>query len=181
MFYSKSTNGFYTPEIHGDTIPADNVEISTEYHAELLQAQSDGKQIIADDDGYPIAIDPVLPVRTKESLIAEVAAKRWVVETGGIVVAGHHIATDRESQAQLISAYTSLKGALINDTPWKAADGRFTLATLTEIEPFAQAVAAHVRACFSAEQAHGEAINALTTQEELDGYDANTGWPANPA
>ncbi|MDH1506298.1 DUF4376 domain-containing protein [Aeromonas caviae] len=178
MYYSKSTGHFYNATIHGNNIPADAVEITDDDYATLLAAQSAGQQIMANDNGYPIAIDPPQPVRSKAVLLAEVATKRWAVETGGIIVAGHPIATDRESQAQLTSAYTLLKGGLIADTPWKAADGSFTLVTLAEIEPVAQAVAAHVRACFAAEQAHAEAIDALHTQDELDAYDINTGWPS---
>lgn len=177
MYYAKSTNGFYDAAIHGDSIPADAVEITSEYHAALMQAQGEGKQITSDENGSPLAIDPPQPVRTKESLLADVAAKRWEVETGGINISGAPIKTDRESQAQLTSAYTSLSGGLIVDTPWKATDGSFTLVTLAEIEPIAQAVAAHVRACFAAEQAHSEAINGLDEQAELDAYDIATGWP----
>lgn len=178
MNYSKLTGGFYDPALHGE-IPADAVEITAEQHTALMQAQSDGKQIVADDNGYPIAIDPPVPARTKAALLSDVAAKRWQVETGGIVIAGHPIATDRESVSQLNGSYGSLKNGLIADTPWKAADGSFTLVTLTELEPIAQGVAAHVRSCFAAEQAHVEAIEALYTQAELDAYDINTGWPPN--
>lgn len=177
MYYSKMTNGFYEAKIHGDDIPSDAVEISYETYAALLQAQSVGKQVAADDNGHPIAIDPPQTVRTKASLLSEVANARWQIETGGLIIADVPIATDRESQAQLISAYTSLKGGLIADTHWKAADGSFTLVTLTEIEPVAQTVAAHVRACFAAEQVHSEAISTLETQAELDAYDIHTGWP----
>lgn len=179
MRFSKLTGGFYDRSIHGDNIPSDAVEITAEYHAELLAAQSEGKQISADETGAPIAIDPPKPVRTKEALLSEVAAKRWAVETGGVIVGGSPIATDRESQAQLTSAYTSLKSGLIENTTWKAADGTFNLVTLAQIEPVAQFVAAHVRACFAAEQIHDEAIQALTTQSELDAYDINAGWPQN--
>ncbi|WP_324009742.1 DUF4376 domain-containing protein [Aeromonas dhakensis] len=177
MLYSKTTGGFYDRSIHGENIPADAVEITTNDHTALLAAQSSGQQITANENGYPVAIDPTKLVRTKTSLLAEVAAKRWQVETGGIIIAGHPIATDRESQAQLTSAYTSLKGGMIADTPWKAADGSFTLVTLTDLEPIAQAVGAHVRACFAAEQEHNESIKALQTQDELDTYNINTGWP----
>ena len=58
MFYSVQTGGFYSREIHGDNIPADAVEITTEQHAALLQGQSEGKVITADENGYPILIDP---------------------------------------------------------------------------------------------------------------------------
>lgn len=178
MHYSKSTGGFYDEAIHGTAIPDDAVEISREDHADLMLAQATGKQIVAYDDGYPIAIDPPQPVRTKVAMLGEVATKRWQVETGGIVVAGHTIATDRESQAQLNSSYTSLKNGLIEDTHWKAANGTFTIVTMAELEQVAQAVAAHVRACFAAEQAHNEAISALQTQQDLDAYDINTDWPS---
>ncbi|WP_323883138.1 DUF4376 domain-containing protein [Aeromonas hydrophila] len=176
IFYSKSTGDFYDKAIHGNAIPLDAVEITDEYFAEMLAARSSGKIVVADESGYPIAIDQSAPVRTRESLLAELAATRWQVETGGILVAGRLIATDRESQAQLISAYTLLKSGLIADTPWKAADGSFTLTTLTDLEPVAQAVGAHVRACFATEKAHAESIDAMQTQAELDAYDINNGW-----
>ena len=51
MFYSKSANGFYSREIHGDNIPADAVEITIEEHAALLDGQRQGKLIAADADG----------------------------------------------------------------------------------------------------------------------------------
>lgn len=57
MFYSKSTGGFYDIEIHGKNIPADAVEIDAAKYAELLDAQSNGKLIVADLNGFPIATD----------------------------------------------------------------------------------------------------------------------------
>lgn len=74
MYYSKQTNGFYTREIHGDNIPADAVEITPEQHAALLQGQSEGKVITADENGYPILQDPPQP--TPEQLAATVRAER---------------------------------------------------------------------------------------------------------
>ncbi|KAE9639050.1 phage tail protein [Pseudomonas sp. PB106] len=57
MFYSKSTGGFYNPAINTN-IPSDAVEITQEYWMELLNGQSSGKIIVANDDGYPVLIDP---------------------------------------------------------------------------------------------------------------------------
>jgi hypothetical protein len=57
MFYAKSTSGFYDAEIHGDNIPNDAVEITPEQHAALLNGQSNGKQIVGDENGQPILID----------------------------------------------------------------------------------------------------------------------------
>lgn len=58
MFYSESTGGFYATEIHGNNIPTDAVEIASEQHAALLEGQSEGKLITADENGFPVLIDP---------------------------------------------------------------------------------------------------------------------------
>lgn len=71
MFYSKSTGGFYSREIH-TTMPNDVVEITTEQHQELINAQSQGKVITGDADGYPIAVAPtVTPEQIKLQRITE--------------------------------------------------------------------------------------------------------------
>jgi len=42
-------------------IPAEAVEITPERHRELMEAQAAGKEIVAGEDGYPIAVDPLPP------------------------------------------------------------------------------------------------------------------------
>lgn len=72
MFYSKSTDGFYDTAIHGDNIPSDAVEITTEQHQALLEGQLQGKIIAADENGYPILVDP--PDPTPEQIVARYTA-----------------------------------------------------------------------------------------------------------
>lgn len=121
----------------------------------------------------------------KAALKNDVTALRYAKETVGITLQnGAQIKTDRESQATLNGAYTSLKEGLILDTPWKAANG-WVPVTFAEIAPIAQAVAVHVRACFAAEKTHCDAIDAITVVNgdvtaalaELSAYDISTGWP----
>jgi hypothetical protein len=73
MLYSKSTGGFYTSEIHGDNMPADVVEITTEHHAALLDGQSNGKLIAFNEAGYPFLTDPPPPA---PDTLEQVLAKR---------------------------------------------------------------------------------------------------------
>lgn len=61
MYYSQSTGGFYDTAIHGNNIPADAVEITSEQHKALIEGQSTGKVIAANDDGFPILQDPPPP------------------------------------------------------------------------------------------------------------------------
>lgn len=44
-YYSPSTGGFFATEIHGNNIPQDAIEITDEYHQELLDLQSSGNVI----------------------------------------------------------------------------------------------------------------------------------------
>jgi ABC-type cobalt transport system substrate-binding protein len=61
MKYSPSTNGFYHPDIHGNSIPADAVAVSPEEHAALLAAQARGQIIRPDENGCPVAVTPAAP------------------------------------------------------------------------------------------------------------------------
>ena len=70
-YYSKITSGFYKPEIHGNGIPADAVEISDETYRSLFAQQAEGKQIVSDADGYPIAITPPIITPTWEQIKAQ--------------------------------------------------------------------------------------------------------------
>ena len=72
MLYSKTTGGFYTVEIHGTDIPNDAIEVPDETYQSLLDGQGNGKQIGADEKGFPILVEPTsepTPPPTKEELM----------------------------------------------------------------------------------------------------------------
>lgn len=49
--YSPTTKGFYTPEVHGENIPADAVEITDAEYSALL----DGQEVVLKKTGLPAA------------------------------------------------------------------------------------------------------------------------------
>lgn len=61
MFFSPSTGGFYTAEIHGNNMPADVVPITQEEHAALIIGQQADKVIVADASGRPVLLAPPAP------------------------------------------------------------------------------------------------------------------------
>lgn len=74
-FYSRSTGGFYSEDIHGkDGIPGDAFELTDEEWQALLTAQSKGQQIVAGTHGGPIAVDrdpgPGLIVQRDQALLS---------------------------------------------------------------------------------------------------------------
>lgn len=57
-YYSASTRGFYTKEIHGTNMPPDVVGVSEEYWRGLFELQSQGMEIRPDETGRPVAVHP---------------------------------------------------------------------------------------------------------------------------
>lgn len=57
LYYSASTGGFYDDDLHM-VMPGDIRPVTAETHAALMAAQGEGKRIIANDAGDPIAADP---------------------------------------------------------------------------------------------------------------------------
>ena len=72
-YYSKSFNGFFDSDIHGETIPADSVEITDEEHRSLVDGHMAGKLIASDPSGNPILIDP--PALTADQVKAQANAQ----------------------------------------------------------------------------------------------------------
>ena len=110
-----------------------------------------------------------------EVLKAYAANKRWEKETGGITVSGAAIQTDRASQAMITGAFAFAQTNPSASIAFKA-EGGFVMLAAAEVEAIANAVGAHVQACFAAEAAIVGAIEAgaITSIAAIDG--AN--WPA---
>ncbi|MCP1651804.1 DUF4376 domain-containing protein [Pseudomonas nitroreducens] len=165
--YSAATGGFYTIEIHGSAIPDDAVEITEEHYGALMDGQSQGQQIVADDQGCPMLADR--PVN-RAALIAD---RRYQAETAGITVNGMHLPTDRDSQALVTGAALA---AVIDSNyhcQWKTAEGFIDL-DAQQIIAIASAMRAHVQACFDREAKLLAMLNAGTYTDIL----LDQGWPA---
>lgn len=110
---------------------------------------------------------PLTFEQEKAKKLADLAAWRYTREVGGIVIGGARIKTDRESQATITGAFISLSQGLATSIDWKADGGVWVQLTLEQITPIAQAVVAHVQACFTAERMLAQMIEQAATIEEL--------------
>ena len=93
MYASKTTRGFYDAAIHGDNMPADVVEITTEVHAAMLDGQSNGKVIDFDEAGYPFLANP--PAPTSEQIQEQInsQARAYLASTDWYVIRWQENAT----------------------------------------------------------------------------------------
>lgn len=113
----------------------------------------------------------------KANLSAQVTALRWQHETGGLTLGGVHVATGLADQNRIASVLSAMQVAQLDGVDFKAESGWVYL-TAAELQAVAAAITAHVQACFTAERAHHEAIDALSDVAAAQEYDINTGWPA---
>lgn len=118
-----------------------------------------------------------LPEPVAVDLYAYAAAKRYVVETGGIVFNGMSIMTDRQSQSLITGAYNYVDANPDVMVQFKTASG-FVELTAAQVRDVANAVATHVQASFAAEGAVDQQIiaGAFNTTAEIDVF----AWPSNP-
>ena len=77
IYYNSKNNGFYHSNIND--IPTNSVEISDKYHAELLEKQSNGFSIQADENGYPIAVESVLVLVADEIIMINKSRQQQLI------------------------------------------------------------------------------------------------------
>ena len=111
IFYSLSSKGFYDSGIHGNDIPNDSVEISTEYYNSLMEGQSSGRRI-SWDSSPPELVDSL---GTTEEELGTIA---------------------RSNRNKLLkdSDWTQLEDAPVNKIAWK--EYRQSLRDITSQEGF---------------------------------------------
>jgi riboflavin biosynthesis pyrimidine reductase len=115
----------------------------------------------------PARLPKNLPLETlKRRKAEEIAAARWRAEIGGAAVNGMTVDTSRESQAMLTGAALAATQDPNYTCQWKTAGGFATLDADT-ILAVAQAVRAHVQACFDREAELDARIDAAETAEEV--------------
>lgn len=111
--------------------------------------------------------EPVTLETVKRDKLAEIAQWRYNREISGVTLNGARILTDRESQATISGAFSSLKEGLVASINWKAANGVWITLGLPEMTAIAQAVATHVQTSFTLEKQYADQVAAATTIEEV--------------
>jgi hypothetical protein len=105
------------------------------------------------------------------------ATVRWNEEESGTTFGGNPLATDRTTQAKLTAGYAKA----VNDpdfviASWKFAAGVFGSLDATTIIAAANAVEAHIQACFTNEKTLSADVLAAADFAALDAVDLTVGW-----
>jgi hypothetical protein len=189
MFYSSKNGGFYTREIHGDAIPADAVEITDKEHADLLAAQSSGKIIQADSNGYPVAVDP--PPETAAQVWERIKFDRDRRKSGGFKVnvgsSNKWFHSDADSRIQHLGLKDNARdliaagGAMTDNLSifgqpvrWRTMDGSFATITAQLAFDIVAAAGDLDARLFAVAETHRAAMEAAP---DPAAYDFSAGWP----
>lgn len=118
---------------------------------------------------------PIEEVRAAK--LARLAAYRYGVEVGGVIVGGATVSTDDRSKTLLMGAKLKAQADPNYQVDWKTGPGTYATFGAAQIIAVAEAVESHVSACFTAEQVHAEAILAQVSAAAIIAYDSSTLWP----
>lgn len=189
MKYSKLTGGFYDEAIHGDNVPSDAVEITSEEHAVLLAGQASGKSIVPDANGAPMLVAP--PPPTAE----EIKAAKWGAikvdrdrrKAGGFKVGMRWFHSDADSRIQHLvlkdkardllaagGAMTDNLAILGQPVRWKTMDGSFANVTAQLAFDIVAAAGDLDARLYAVAETHRAAMEAAA---DPSAYDFSAGWP----
>lgn len=187
MYYSKSTNGFYSTQIHGSNMPADVVKITKAEHTALLAAQSQGKLITSDASGRPIAIDP--PPAGVAEMWERIKSKRSAVEQGGVKVGTKWYHSDADSRIKYLGLVRMAEQALTSgaspttvlqyggvNIQWKTMDGSSINMNVQKAQDVYAAVIGLDFVAFATAESHRVAME---TNPDPSLYDFSQGWPVS--
>ena len=179
---SKATRGFYAPEIHGKNMPADVVEITDEYHAELIEGQAQGKIIDWSGD-QPVAVDPpplTMPERRQQRLAA-INAERDRREEAGFPYQGKVLDSNPRSVQRITTVVLAAQAALAAGQPfsqeWTCADNSTLVLDAAGVIGMPVALALHAATIHGHARALKAATVAAIDSDELDAIDILAGWP----
>jgi hypothetical protein len=118
---------------------------------------------------YQTALGEWLETLRLRDPVAKLADHRWRFETAGLdLPGGQRIQTSRESQAQITAVVNSLQMGLITEPVTYKLDSGWADLSADHVTALAQAVGAHVKACFRAERTVAAQLEALEDPTNAD-------------
>ncbi|MEM7422101.1 MAG: DUF4376 domain-containing protein [Pseudomonadota bacterium] len=118
-------------------------------------ADGSSHEILAIGEEPPAGAYTTPPPPSQDTLSAHLADLRWVRETGGILVNGFAVETNRESQALMANALQTVTSWPVK---FKGRDGAFQDIDEAGLQAIVTVVTAHVQAAFAAESSVLEMI-----------------------
>lgn len=170
MMYWKQ--GFYDYPIDGA------VELKEEHWQELLNGQSAGKQIVENDEGYPVLADYEASIdETRVQKLAELRAYDASDSVNQFSINGVPGWLNKNTRVGLMNSIVVEREVGRTETNIWLGDTLFVL-LIGKATDMLHQVELYALACYNVTQGHIRAINQLETKEEIEAYDYKQGYPS---
>ncbi|PHV11312.1 DUF4376 domain-containing protein [Chitinimonas sp. BJB300] len=180
LFYSPKERGFFDDTMH-DPLPDDAQPITPTLHTELLQAQSNGAEIVPSPTGQPMARMPELTApQLRSQLHQALNHERLRREDEGFCYQGKTIDADPASMGRITSAVMAAMAAKSLGQPfvtsWTCADNSELELDAVGMMGMAVALAERNEALHAHCRARKAEVDALDLKA-LKAFVPAAGWP----
>jgi len=149
--------------------PSQTMQTGLPYLETHTSQRAQDRRIAALRKDYDSAVEQWRETLRLRDPFAKLADHRWCYETAGLdLQGGQRIQTTRESQAQITAVVNSLQMGLIAEPVTYKLDSGWAELTTVQVTAVAQAVGAHVKACFRAERTVAAQLEVLEDPRNVD-------------
>ena len=149
--------------------PGQSMQTGLPYLETYPSQRAQDRRIVALLKDYDSAVEQWRETLRLRDPVAKLADHRWRYETAGLdLQGGQRIQTTRESQAQITAVVNSLQMGLIAEPVTYKLDSGWAELTTAQVTAVAQAVGAHVKACFRAERVVAAQLDAMDDPTKAD-------------
>lgn len=175
MWWKKGDGGFYDVEIEN------GIELTDEEWQSLLDGQSQGKEIVEDEDGHPILRDPVISLEDAKAVaLAGLYAYDSSDEVNTCSVNGVNLWLDKSSRALFrMQAQDSADDAEFTLYGFDGSSVTLTCVTLTcvQLKALLSTLESYAMATYGVTRHHETVIKALKDVAAVQSYDFTNGYP----
>lgn len=173
MWWHHINRGFYDYPIEG------GVEISHKYWLELLDGQSNGKNITSDENGYPILTDPVVSINDVRAMkLSELDNYDSSDKVNVFTLNGRSLWFDKATRASL-SNNISIEETEKEQTTrlWFGNPPEYMDLPIEPVKRMLTQLEKYAKQTFEITQQHKADICKLTDIDALQSYDVSVGYP----
>lgn len=170
MWWKKGDGGFYDVKIEN------GIELTDEEWQSLLDGQSQGKEIVEDEDGHPILRDPVISLEDAKAVaLAGLYAYNSSDEVNTCSVNGVNLWLDKSSRALFrMQAQDSADDA---EFTLYGFDGSSVTLICVQLKAFLSTLESYAMATYGVTRKHETTINALDDVTAVQSYNFTAGYP----
>lgn len=173
----KQNNKMYWKDGFYDTYEEGRIEISEEYWQQLLEEQSNGKKIISNEEGYPIAVNRIESVEDiKAKVLARIRTFDKSEEINSFSLRGDNIWLDKDLRSSIANTVAiKLKKGITKSSIWY--NNKEYVLKCEDIISMLEDVSIYADACNSIKQRHISNIYTMDNIEDIENYNYKNNYP----